>query len=282
MFLGFASSPLIAVSSSNGVTAGAGDNWATDDDVISQVGVNPHSWFVFGIPQIHANYQLLLDFNLSGTFIQSIRVYVSPTAGFTGGTISTRPTATDEIQINTTQSFTLVANTQLQVYVYRATNGRGLRVLVFSAGLLLHMWIIDRPETPNPLWANPSIAYAKIDVSGTVPTLFFGNAPVFRGHGNTGVTMSMSLMTWAGSNGASLLTQEVPGLDSYTGEYLLPRVRLLSKVAGNLGDMGPVDDIWLCSTNVPSGDTFPNSTARTFIVASPLVMPHDGSVVLTS
>jgi hypothetical protein len=281
--IGFGAAPLTAVSSSNAVTAGAGDNWATDADIVGQVGANPHSWFVFGIPQIHANYQLLLDFNVSGAFNQSIRMYVSPTAGFTGGTISARPTATDEIQINTTQSFTLAANTQLQMYVYRATNGRGLRVLVFSAGLLIQMWIIDRPETPNTLWANPSIAYAQLDVTGSVPTtLFNGAQPQFRGRGNTGVSMPMSFMTWGGSNSSSMLTQEVPGLDSYSGEYLLPRIRLLSKVAGNLGDMGVVDDIWLCTTNIPSGDTFPNDTSRTHIVASPLVMPHDGSVVLTS
>jgi hypothetical protein len=45
---------------------------------------------------------------------------------------------------------------------------------------------------------------------------------------------------------------------------------------------GLIADLWYGSVTLNTGDTYPNSTARTFVQLGDLVFPWDGSVVVTA
>jgi hypothetical protein len=94
--------------SSNAVTAGMDgtDRLAADADYVWVQTSGNHSWWVFEYPQINdgAGHKLQVCFDLTGNGTSSgsrWQLYASPVAGFTGGSISARPTATDEVPIVT-------------------------------------------------------------------------------------------------------------------------------------------------------------------------------------
>lgn len=87
------------VSSSDSVTSSASDNWSDYTDVVFATAGNAHSWIVLSFSSIETNYQLCIDCSETSTTTEQFSVYLSVSSGFTGGSITARPTATDEITV---------------------------------------------------------------------------------------------------------------------------------------------------------------------------------------
>jgi hypothetical protein len=94
-FIGFGTGAATVAGSSNSLAAGmdAVNRWTTDVSLVWATSGNPHSWIVLNFG---GKYFLLLDLNAFGA--QQMSAYLS-FAGFTGGSTTARPTATDEAQI---------------------------------------------------------------------------------------------------------------------------------------------------------------------------------------
>jgi hypothetical protein len=122
--------PMTVVLSSDGATADASDNWLAFDDLDWNTAGTPHGWIVLQMGAGGA--QILWDLNNVNERLMT--TLWSPADGFTGGTTSARPTATDEQPINltiTTQGW-LGQNTGVGHYVvsvWGSTDGESYRVV---------------------------------------------------------------------------------------------------------------------------------------------------------
>lgn len=92
--------------SSSSVAAGmdAVDRWAAATNIVTANAGSAHSWFVFEFPGINdgSGHKLQMLWNMSGGQSNGYLcdIWCSAKAGFTGGSTTARPTATDEQQIN--------------------------------------------------------------------------------------------------------------------------------------------------------------------------------------
>src|SRR3990167_6228546 len=109
-----------------GVKGDGVDRWTADSHLLW--GTGNHSWFVLNLPTalgVGGNApQLLFDTAYSSTL--QINVLLSAGAGFTGGTISARPTATDEMSLQTNATNWCVSTGSMSVTrdVIQSTDGQ--------------------------------------------------------------------------------------------------------------------------------------------------------------
>lgn len=279
--ISFAQAPLTVLSSSNGVTASAADNWSTVADVVS--GTSNYSWFRFGMPQMSANCELLLSCR-TGTgsaslLHQAMEVLLSPTAGFTGGTAATRPTATDELALTTPSGWCNTTDVQHQLYVQRSTDGYGLRINCFNNSFNSLFLLADRLASGDPSWTTPIVGLGLKSTSATQPLLTtLNNTGAMIAKGNTGATMVIFCSVPYHNNNSLMARITAPF--SYTSSYPMPKIRLVSETIANLGDMGVLDDVWWAPTTTATGDTWPNDATRQFVQIGGVIIPHSGSVVV--
>jgi len=92
------SEPWDVISSSDSVTASAADHWDTSTDLVWAAEGVAHSWFVLRSPNYFGTADPLFMLLVAGpaSTQNSTLAVVFSRAGFTGGTITARPTATDE------------------------------------------------------------------------------------------------------------------------------------------------------------------------------------------
>ena len=96
---GFTNAAWTVAGSSDGTTAGmdATDRWVAYTDLTWNTG--NHSWIVLTRA---AGGQIVIDLDISSATPQQAFIYASVSGGFTGGSISARPTATVVIRLRTT------------------------------------------------------------------------------------------------------------------------------------------------------------------------------------
>ncbi len=162
--IGFSLNPWILEYSSDSVAAGsAGDNvdrWTEDSDVVFAAG--DHSWVVLKQSGILSNFQICWDLNAANS--TDTTMVVSPSAGFTGGTISARPTATDEYVIGSATDWGIGDGTRetFSYHMMMSTDGECTRVIFVQGdgayGGVSGLWSFDKPKNPVSGWTNPWIA----------------------------------------------------------------------------------------------------------------------------
>lgn len=94
-FVGFSENPITVVSSSNSVVAGAANHWGSIADLVNDDPGSAHSWMLL---QNAMGRQLLLSLNSAASkTICTAKMSVS--GGFTGGSITADPTASDAVTV---------------------------------------------------------------------------------------------------------------------------------------------------------------------------------------
>lgn len=296
--VGFGSNPWTVRYSSNGSVAGSAgdgvDRWTADTDLVWAAG--NRSWMVLRQTGIATNFELCIDLNFAAGY--NATMVVSPAAGFTGGTIGARPTATDEFTINSTANGWGTnggtTGNAGALHVMQSTDGQVTYVVFTCDNRAQAFWMLARPKNPATGWSNPSVSLIDMITpsSGTAVdsmllTRYFGtNATLFRGRGTT--TMNIFLTsegTTNGANNGALLAESASVLNSpndFSGEYPMFPIGFASKTTGNRGRHGQIFDMWLGLDITNIGDTYPNDTSRQFVQFGDLIFPWNGSVPLTA
>lgn len=159
--------PWTVVSSSDSVTADNTDRWLDEGDLVFRVlGGGVHSWIV--LQQANVNPLFQVCFALSNILAsdpnrQHLWIVVSPAAGFTGGTITDRPTATDEVEINTEGSSWLGSMTtgvDTRLSCIQSSDGQCTRIVAAGISGPFTSIGFEVPRLPNPNWTNPAVFYA--------------------------------------------------------------------------------------------------------------------------
>lgn len=291
--IGFASNPWTVRGSSNGVTAAATgdgvDRWAADSDLVFVNTSGNRSWIVLRQTGISGTFEILIDCAASGstptTNGYGLLLYTS-VAGFTGGSVSARPTAADEISVGSSlaSNWSLVqTDVSTRLSVMQSSDGACTRIFLFCAGVLNFMWIFDKPINTPSAWVNPSYALAGISTNVSTYASIYGSPPGARSRINS-TTATMYMMTEGGAaNQSNVLgpNDNTTGAiaNELDGEWTLYPIALISITAPVRGRHATLPDMWIGCSGVAVGDTYPADGSNQFLHVGPLVVPWNGGPV---
>lgn len=275
----FGSNAWTVVGSSDGTT-GALDavDRLTDYTKFVNAGGN-HSWIVLQQAGINANTQVCFDFNTGNVFYMNI--WWSPAAGFTGGAVNARPTATDEQQPwngNAIQFFNgwndTGAGQSMRAHVMQSTDGQCTRIFLAQNHQIRTFLLFDRPGQPVTGWNNPAIAI--MTVANSVPmnhgswynTLINGLGPIG--------AMPMYAAMFYENVFSETINDTWPMYSEWDHIFQMNGIGMFSNSAGQRGRHGYIFDMWTLPAIAQTGYSIPLSGSKEFIVMGQFAFPWDG------
>lgn len=298
---GFGSHPWTCSGSSNaagttGAPTGTGamdgvDRWTTDADVNGAGANSRHPWMVLRQTGIATNFEICFDLNSTGS-INTMTFVVSPAAGFTGGSATARPTATDEIVTITATTWINSDDTTRQLHVWQSSDGQCTRVMVWCNAttpvMMPLFWIFDKPKNPVSGWTNPSIFGTYAITAGLAITNanLTSSTSILKGLGPSGAMVlrltgegaGSTVQIWtASTNGAGNQANELDGT------WPFYPIGIYSLTVAMKGRHGELFDLWWKSFAITDGDNIPTDlTQRKFVCFGPFILPWtgDGTVPL--
>lgn len=279
--------PLTVVGSSDSSTSNMSgtDLLSGQPAMVHDSAGNPHTWIVLKLDQIATSAEVCFDFDHSET--DRIDIVVS-TAGFTGGSTTARPTATDEIVLLSNNSWTGMLGSgdgsggQLRGHIMLSSDGQCFRVVVANNGIVGGFLLIDKPGQAVTGWTNPMISVAKStgrldNTSDNVLTVaqWYTNA-IFSARGPIG-SMPLYPTFESPANFFTVLTKR-NAANEISGEYPLARIGLWhDTTAGQRGRHGYVFDLFFTNQVLQNGDTLPSDSSKQFVVFGDAAFPGDGT-----
>lgn len=270
--IGYSCSSTVAGSANDGV-----DRWATTANIVIGAPGAAHSWFVFKCPGLATSAQVL--FSCEASSILLLVVY-SPSAGFTGGSTTARPTATDEVVVSLSAGTALTsaaaASTRWSVDI--PTDGSIIRILTAWSGNPQVSIEIQKPLGAVSGWSNPIYAHHITGMgTNTVGTLASGTSPI--GRIRIGTTNGNAGLTCEGNQGGNLTADTNIGniANEVDGGWMMPPPGVACYTSGIRGRHASLIDIYFGSPSVASGDGYPADGSNQFIQYGAFAFPWNGS-----
>lgn len=260
--LGLSSGSLFACAySCNSVTAGTpGDGvnrWVSDTNLVSANAGSAHSWIVIRSTQ---GWQLLISLEQGSATLGGLSMWCSYAAGFTGGSTTTRPTATDEFQFVTTGSWGGSADVASVVHVHATDDGSQLFVCVCAAGNVTAVWDVVVPtlqEGVAALWLTPLVARVGIALNAYSETTLISTSTWTSRRNAT--TLAIRSTTEYGGTG---IVTQYSAPDAITGGWPLIGLGFFCTTVGNVSRAHGVwsDVMWSIDTTLqPTGSHLPEA-----------------------
>lgn len=284
---GFGTLPWTHVASSDSVaTSLVTDLWDADTDLVWANAASAHSWIVLKQTGIASNFQLLISCEGADANARVLTVVVSYNAGFTGGTTTARPTATDErvLIAGTNWEGAFSSNVQFVFHLMQSTDGQCTRLAIYQNGSLYTFFIIDKPANIVSGWTTPWFGCWIGDGSTPAAALAtltnIATAPIKARQSSTDFLM---WFTCEAAKGASLasLTNILTGVNDLSGAWPLFDIGLLSDTATVRGKHGTVADLYYGLAASGEGDTYPNDATKIWVTFGDLVHPWNGTTLVT-
>jgi hypothetical protein len=283
--LGFASNPWTVEYSCNSVTAGAAgdgiDRWVTGSNLVyvSAAGT-AHSWIVLKQAGLASNLQIVIDLVTSGAGASAFayaNIFISGSAGFTGGSTTDRPTATDEYELTQHENWVFQDNTKNYIlHVMQSTDGQCTRIFCMNNGYVAGVWFIEKLQNPRPGIALPYAASVMGSQDGTSDASSIHNFTDFIslvarfGAINTGAAL-----TGEGAF-ATLISNHQKFADDIDGSYWLSPIGVNCYTAGAKGRYGTLFDVWWGSPSAVNGDTY-DETTNTLVSMGQFIVPSNAA-----
>lgn len=276
-------------------TAGATDYWGTGlSNTIAHANEgSSHAWIVLKQTGIASNFQICLNLvNNDGGGPSVHMMYVSASAGFTGGTTTNRPTATDEIACQTgikpqwTDAQNL-ATYPARLNVFQSTDGECTRWSIWLNNLQTAFCVMDKPRNTVSGWTNPWIyvgatTYYNYATAGNFATYGFlhdANTRTFVGQGSTSGSVYLTSEALGGNNQAIGRVMTFGG-DLDSGFWPFLPIGIYCSTAGLRGRLGELYDLWWGSVTPNDGDNYPADATRLFVQMNDLILPWGGGAAL--
>lgn len=269
--------PWTVVASSNATSAGAADYWTTPNDVLFKV-TTTFSWIVLKQTGIASNFQICISCEADRAQAEILTVAVSYSAGFSGGTTSARPTATDEYTLHNAAAWTQgTSSVNRGASVFTSSDGACTRVYVSYSATLTNYWLFEKPNaTYVPTWwTTPHVCAMNHTpvVASITGTNYRTSVGAFNG-------IPIALTSQAYSTATMLVTWDRFGGVDVNSEWPCFPAGLFSANSYAGGWLGTLDDYWLVSDDLVNGDYFPGDGSKAFVVLGDVLQPSDGSAVV--
>jgi hypothetical protein len=266
--------------SCDSVTAGSAgdgvDRWSSDGALVWNNAGSAHSWIVLRQTGIATNFELCISLEPASGPGSGYTIAVSPSAGFTGGSTTARPTATDEHVTARTSTLQTATDSTYRLHSLMSADGKSIYIFVYTGTVLQHVIMLGAPKQSVTGWTNPSWFYFN---SGSTALDFNPLAvtasSLQRGRA-AGVTMSMYFTGEGVSNG--MLMAGFTGQNDLSLESPLFPIGLASNTATASGRHGVVYDLWWGLSNYAQGDTYPGDASRQFMQVGDVVVPNPTGV----
>lgn len=284
--IGFGTLPWTVRESCDSVTAGSVgdgvDRWSSDSNLVWANSGSAHSWMVLRQTGIATNYEICISCESASANGSSLTLVVSPSAAFSGGSTTARPTATDEIALLSNAVWGGVGSTDsnAKIQAFQSTDGQVTRVFVHVSNTVRTYWSFTKPANAIAGWSNPSMSLALGSASSGVLTYTNLNTNA-NGKGRVGSTTCSFYMTGE-AFGGSMLGQQINFAGDISSNYPISPIGLASLTTSNRDRYGTVYDAWWGADTLSEGTTYPNDASRTHVQFGVMVFPWDGSVVVTS
>jgi len=259
--------------SCDGATAGTANDgvnrWTSQANMAARWpnGSTTRLWMVLKFPSLGGSgsgAQVLITSPTTntGTAAVSGSVVFSASAGFTGGSITTNPMATDQ-QILISSSNLEQGNNTNRAYrfsVVQSTDGLDTRVYCYSAGSLAFIMMANTAESLDS------------GVSNGMAFSYWSSAsfPAFGSWSFASKPASTIATTFLGYNQPLCSINQA---SDYSGLWPVSPCDLFANSASNHGHVGMLPDIWITSSSVVAGDTAPlTGTANQFVAIAPGIL----------
>lgn len=260
--------------SSDSSSAGAADYWVDAGDLVFAGPGTPHSWIVLKQTGLGTNVQICID--LINQYDYSVAtVILSPSAGFTGGSTTARPTATDEVTVLSSAAWTsLAAAVDVKLHVMQSDDGQCTRVVICSQSTCKGLWIIDKlADSALTVPVVASIKNGSFTASNYLASAYFVGR-----HSTTNLTTYCGTEYYsstAGVNANSGAPSDISGL------YPITPLSAWSETTSAKGRLGRFQDLWIGSSSFGLGGTYPATPdSKLFAQFQQFVFPWDGSTPL--
>lgn len=284
----------VVLGSSDATSAGmdSTDRWADWTKVLH--GAGAHSWVVLRFAGIGAKFEICWDLlGVNGGDYTGSLLYVSPVNGFgaanggTDGSVTSRPTATDEVRIFATGDWSLfgsnvILNAHRADFWVDATGSFFYWARLYNSDCIV-FGFLGVPNNPPAEWtSSPKWVVGSYGGGGAANRgNWYNNARVFSQVNGTPAGTSVqalaSFLTQETFNGAPISSVQTFSADLNAGWCMLP-VGIYDTNIYRRGRLGDMPDIWWgAETNVLTGDTYPADGSNQFIQLNQLILPWDGS-----
>lgn len=275
--------PWTVVASSDSVTADASNNWLDIGDIVHAAAPTAHSWIVLEAPT--GDLQICFDTGFTNSLPERWGVYVSFTAGFTGGTTTARPTATDEFELSAASTNIFPTSTfNSKVHCTISDDGEQTRLFVNIGGNTIIALIVGELADTDGLVDPTAIIWGPITngVSETLDLfqLWSGCRTLFN---DAGTVAAFRCSGEAVQNGTSDTTfQSLVGFNAtnaQNGEWHLGPVGAWGpQGTAQAGKLGNLPDLFWGSETNHTGDQYPDvGTTFQFTQFGVFVVPWDST-----
>jgi hypothetical protein len=273
----------VVVGSSDGSAAGmdAVDRWTDRTKVV--MGTGNHSWVVVQQPALGSApgyLQVCIDFNSATT--TTLSVVFSRAAGFTGGSISARPTATDQVVIAEAANlfFGDTASSSCGINCLKSTDGKVTRLFRSVNGTLVstyrYYWFMEQLNHVETYWPSDCVVgVCAMSISGVA-----ANSHIFTQQGSS----HAGRMTWEGYTSYQLsYATGISGMlrPDYGGAWPAFPCGLLVDTGVNKGKIGDFFDLWAAPETMPSYEYLAGSGGDfEFVNIGGIVQPWVGTTLI--
>ncbi len=290
--IGFALNPWTVVSSCAKVggstwTAGAVDYWQASNEILWVTSTNPNvsanrSWIVLKQTALGSNFQLLIDC-LGQTGSSRNNIYISPSAGFTGGTTLLRPTATDEVRYMD-NDFARNGNPFSgawigRLHVWMTTDGECTRISLYRGNAQYSFWSIEKPRNPYTGWSQPWVfcLSGSENISGRSVYGVQNTGSWYMSEFGTAIVTAEGAISGSSGTNFQAPDEVLPGAQ----KAIYPQGLASQTVGWRGARKGQFFDQWWF-TGLSDMDTVPDDASRQFVVIGDMLQPWDGSIPLWS
>jgi hypothetical protein len=263
------------VSSSNSVTYDASDLWLSDANLVWAAASSAHSWIVLQNNSITTGFQLLLDLNYASTATEDLNAWFS-FVGFTGGSTTARPTATDECRCNSVDNGwgTTGAGTTRACNYMVSSDNQCHRIFCYVAARSGFLWI-DKMQNPPTWWTTPVVVrLGDVDTTIAVMSAYSATDGTFFAIVDGARTHMTCLQPLCGTQ--RLLTWATYTSGDYDSAYLCEPAPIASMSYARLGVYGTLFDMWLTVNSLADLDYFPSDGSMAQVVLGDIAIGNSG------
>jgi len=263
-----------------GVAGDGVDRWSTVADVTPGNPGNAHSWIVLSQTGLNG-MEVCFDYEV-GASVEKITIAISFTGGFTGGTTTNRPTATDEFEwLNQADFFDGLGDVPAPVHGMMSTDGEVTRIIITEGNSIDHYLTFEKLKDSVDNWSTPYVFFYATDLSNFTRT--FGTTSTEGGTssfgGNIVPLQKMSTEFFRDAPaGETQGTTSVSSQSDFSGEFNMYPVGYYVNTPPYRGRHGEFFDLFMVPDAMGSGEMLPSTGTTVWIAFGILLFPWDGTV----